>query len=67
MTLQEERKANAVEALEAQMEVVGIFAAALGMTKNQTGAEVDICWRLERAISQHQARETLQYNPGLGG
>lgn len=40
------------EILSAQMAVVEIFAAALGLKRNEQRASVDVAWQLDKAINQ---------------
>jgi len=40
------------EVLNAQVGVVEVFAAALGLRKNESGATVDIVWEIERALDR---------------
>jgi hypothetical protein len=44
------RRSN--EVLSAQIDVVNIFAAALGMKRNVCGACEDVAWLLERKINE---------------
>ena len=45
------------EILSAQMAVVEIFAAALGLKRNEMGASVDVAWQLDKAINELIAEE----------
>ena len=45
------------EILSAQMAVVEIFAAALGLKRNEQGASVDVAWQLDKAINELIAEE----------
>lgn len=38
--------------LEAQVGVIEVFAAALGLRANNHGAEVDVAWELQSAIDR---------------
>ncbi|MBK8772856.1 MAG: hypothetical protein IPM06_20830 [Rhizobiales bacterium] len=38
------------ELLNAQVGVMEVFAAALGLRKNENGATIDIVWEIERAL-----------------
>lgn len=40
------------EILSAQMSIVNVFAAALGLKKNEMGQTVDIAWLLQRKIDE---------------
>ena len=44
------RRSN--EILSAQMEVVGVFAAAFGIRGQSRGESVDLAWELEREIAR---------------
>lgn len=43
------------EVLAAQMAVVEIFAAALGLKHEQGGASIDVAWKLQREIDKLNA------------
>lgn len=45
------------EMLSAQMAVVEVFAAALGLKRNEMGASVDVAWQLDKAINELIAEE----------
>jgi len=40
------------EVLEAQMGIVEVFAAALGLKANQRGESVDVAWLLQKEIDR---------------
>ncbi len=40
------------EVLAAQMTIVEIFAAALGLKRNQCGMSPDVAWELQRKIEE---------------
>ena len=44
------------EVLAAQMAVVEIFAAALGLKRNQGGMAPDIAWELQKKIDELEAQ-----------
>ena len=44
------------EVLAAQMAVVEIFAAALGLKRNQGGMSPDIAWELQKKIDELDAQ-----------
>jgi len=48
------------EVLTAQMDVVEIFAAALGLKRNQGGMEIDVAWELEQKLSQLEDEEAMK-------
>jgi hypothetical protein len=49
------RRAN--EILQAQMAVVDVFAAALGLEKGQMGMSPDVAWELQREIERLESEE----------
>jgi hypothetical protein len=52
------RRSN--EILSAQMEVVGVFAAALGFRGQNQGGAPDVAWELEREIAKIEQTEAQQ-------
>jgi hypothetical protein len=46
------RKVN--EILEAKVDVINVFAAALGMRQGYQGSSIDVAWELEREIKKLQ-------------
>jgi hypothetical protein len=45
------------EVLTVQMDVVEIFAAALGLKRNSGGMSPDVAWELQRKIDELNAKE----------
>lgn len=45
------------EVLNAQMAVVDIFAAALGLRPHSQGMEIDVAWEIERKIEELKAAQ----------
>lgn len=46
------------ELLSAQMEVVNVFAVALGIRPQNQGASIDVAWELQREIDKLEAAPT---------
>jgi hypothetical protein len=51
------------EILSAQMAVIEVFAAALGLRKNSQAMSIDIAWELERKIEELATTKTPAPNP----
>lgn len=49
------RRAN--EILQAQIAVVDVFAAALGLEKGQVGMTIDVAWELQQEIDKIEKEE----------
>lgn len=55
------------EVLSAKVEVVNIFAAALGLRKIKGGYGPDVAWELQKEIDTLQAAETILTSNGPYG